>query len=100
MDGEGEKKQVRVTVLNQAFTLTTSGDPQEMVDLAQQVDDFMNALARRRPNLDSTSVAVYACLHIADQLRTREANWKSQVSRFHDLLDSAIGEQSPATGEG
>ena len=95
MDGEGEKKQVRVTVLNQAFTLTTTGDPQEMIDLAQQVDDFMNALARRRPNLDSTSVAVYACLHIADQLRTREASLNSKLSRCNDLLDRAI-EPNPA----
>lgn len=96
MEGEGEKKQVRVTVLNQSFTLTTTGNPQEMVDLAQQVDDFMNALARRRPNLDSTSVAVYACLHIADQLRSREATLNSKVTQFNDLLEQAIAEPSPA----
>ncbi len=95
MEGEGEKKQVRVTVLNQSFTLTTAGDPQEMVDLAEQVDDFMNALARRRPNLDSTSVAVYACLHIADQLRTREATLNSKVTQFNDLLEQAIVGPSP-----
>ena len=61
-----------------------------MIDLAQQVDDFMNALARRRPNLDSTSVAVYACLHIADQLRSREASLKSKVTEFNELLERAL----------
>lgn len=96
MEGESEKKQVRVTVLNQSFTLTTTGNPQEMIDLAQQVDDFMNALARRRPNLDSTSVAVYACLHIADQLRSRDAALSSKVTQLDELLERAIGAPDPS----
>ncbi len=63
------RQQVKVTILNQSFTLLTTGNPGDMVELANQVDDLMNSIARRSPNLDSTRVAVFACLHLADQLR-------------------------------
>ena len=33
------RQQVKVTILNQSFTLLTSGDPREMIDLANQVDE-------------------------------------------------------------
>ena len=65
------RQQVKVTILNQSFTLLTTGNPSDMIELANQVDDLMNSIARRSPNLDSTRVAVFACLHLADQLRNR-----------------------------
>ncbi len=65
------RQQVKVTILNQSFTLLTTGNPGDMIELANQVDDLMNSIARRSPNLDSTRVAVFACLHLADQLRNR-----------------------------
>ena len=65
------RQQVKVTILNQSFTLLTTGDPNDMIELANQVDELMNSIARRSPNLDSTRVAVFACLHLADQLRQR-----------------------------
>ncbi len=87
---ESDKKQVRVTILNQSFTLITSGDPKEMVDLANQVDELMNSIARRSPNLDSTRVAVFACLHLADQLRSQRLMVDSQVREVAALLDQAL----------
>ncbi len=90
MDGEADKKQVRVTILNQSFTLITQGNPQDMVDLANEVDDLMNSIARRSPNLDSTRVAVFACLQLADQLRNREASLQSKVREISGLLESAL----------
>jgi cell division protein ZapA len=88
-----DKQEVRVTVLNQSFTLLTAGDPQEVIELAQQIDDLMHGIAARSPNLDSTRVAVLACLHLAEQLRSREANIDSKLREFSGLLDRAI-EQS------
>jgi len=73
------RQQVKVTILNQSFTLLTSGDPREMIELANQVDELMNSIARRSPNLDSTRVAVFACLHLADQLRSRGPGGGVQV---------------------
>jgi cell division protein ZapA (FtsZ GTPase activity inhibitor) len=91
MDGEsGDRKQVKVTILNQSFTLLTSGEPQSMVDLAGQVDDLMHSIARKSPNLDSTRVAVYACLQLADQLREREQIMDTKVKAFAEMLDKAI----------
>lgn len=90
VDDSPDKKQVRVSILNQSFTLITSGDPQEMVDLASQVDDLMNSIARRSPNLDSTRVAVFACLHLADQLRSQKHALDNRVREVTALLDQAF----------
>jgi cell division protein ZapA len=85
-----DKREVRVTILNQSFTLLTAGDPGEVVDLAQQVDDLMHGIAGRSPNLDSTRVAVLACLHLAEQLHTREADVDSKLREFSGLLEKAL----------
>jgi cell division protein ZapA len=87
------RTQVKVNILNQSFTLLTTGNPQEMLDLANQVDELMNSIARRSPNLDSTRVAVFACLHLADQLRIRGNEPKippERLSELAKLLDDAI----------
>lgn len=87
-----------MTILNQNFTLLTTGNPKEMVDLANQVDDLMTSIARKSPNLDSTRVAVFACLHLADQLRQTVAPNAvptaipdDKIIEFTRLLDQAIG---------
>jgi cell division protein ZapA len=86
-----DKQEVRVTILNQSFTLLTAGDPAEVIELAQQVDDLMHGIAGRSPNLDSTRVAVLACLHLAEQLRSRQADVDSKLREFSGLLDRALG---------
>ncbi len=90
MDESPDKKQVRVNILNQSFTLITSGDPREMIDLANQVDDLMNSIARRSPNLDSTRVAVFAALHLADELRSQKSALDSRVRQVTAILDQAL----------
>ena len=65
------RQQVKVTILNQSFTLLTTGNPADMIELANYVDELMSSIARKSPNLDSSRVAVFACLHLADQIRTR-----------------------------
>lgn len=89
----GVRQQVKVTILNQSFTLLTTGNPREMIDLANQVDDLMTSIARKSPNLDSTRVAVFACLHLADQLRNRppeSAVPEERVRELAQLLDEAL----------
>jgi cell division protein ZapA len=88
-----QRQQVKVTILNQSFTLLTTGDPREMVELANQVDELMNSIARRSPNLDSTRVAVFACLHLADQLRSRGSTPEVSEEKMMELarmLEEAI----------
>ena len=67
-----EKQVVRVTIFNQTSALSTSGDPQETMALAHEIDELMSSIARRAGNLDSARTAVLACLHLADRLRTAE----------------------------
>lgn len=93
MEENGDRKQVRVTILNQSFTLLTTGDPKDMIELANQVDDLMSSIARKSPNLDSTRVAVFACLQLADQLRSRNAEFDQKAREFVSLLDQILEAQ-------
>ncbi len=86
------KQQVKVTILNQTFMLITAGDPKEIIDLAAQVDDLMISIARKSPNLDSSRVAIFACMHVADQLRRHQSELNTKVREFAGLLEQAIGE--------
>jgi cell division protein ZapA len=105
------KQPVRVTILNQSFTLLAKGDPHEVQELAQSVDDLMLSVAAKVPNADTTRVAVLACLHLADRLHSLEqdlASLKERVGRkseqFAALLEQAFepaaktqaDEESPA----
>jgi cell division protein ZapA len=85
VDSQGERKSVRVTIYNQPYTLGVTGDPTEVEELAQTVDNLMMGIAQRAGNIDSTKVAVLACLELADRLRDVER--KSQ--EFTLLLDQA-----------
>jgi cell division protein ZapA len=71
--GETRKQTVRVTILNQVYTVATTGDPEETIQTAHEVDELMSSIARRGGNLDSTRTAVLACLHLADKLRDSES---------------------------
>ena len=72
---DAAKQVVRVTIFNQTYSFSTSGDPEETVALAHEIDELMSNIARRAGNLDSARTAVLACLHLADRLRTAERNW-------------------------
>jgi cell division protein ZapA len=91
------KQQVRVTIFNQTFNLRTTGDPGETEELARMVDELMHSIAGHAGALDAGRIAVLACLHLADRLRSLERDLDElrrrveQKSRdFSMLLDQAI----------
>ena len=43
-----------------------------MEEVAASVNDLMLSIAARVPNANSTRIAVLACLHMADKLRSLE----------------------------
>lgn len=92
MDAPDPSKQiVRVTIFNQTYAVSTSGDPQDTEALAQEIDDLMSSIARRAGNLDATRTAVLACLHLADRLRTAERKLDMlQQSVSHKTRDFAM----------
>ena|SRR5581483_8550203 len=98
MDTPDKPKQtVRVTIFNQTYSVSTSGDPRDTEELAQQIDELMSTIARRAGNLDTARTAVLACLHMADRLRMTERELdelKASISHktrdFATLLDQAF----------
>lgn len=97
MEPPPEKQPVRVTILSRPYTLRTSADPRELEEVARSVDELMLTIANRAPNADSTHIAVLACLHLADKLRSLEhdlTQLKERVDRksveFADMLEQVI----------
>jgi cell division protein ZapA len=91
-----EKKTVRLSIYNQSFTLLVSGDPAEMEEAAQEVDELMTTIAKAG-SADSFRIAILACLHLQDRLRSLERELSGLKSRVEDktrhfsiLLDEAI----------
>lgn len=92
-----EKQSVRVTILSRPYTLLAAGDPREVEEVAASVDELMLQIAAKAPNADTTRIAVLACMHLADKLRTleRELNLlRERVDRksveFAGMLEDLI----------
>jgi cell division protein ZapA len=97
MDSAAERKTVRVTIFNQTYTLAATDEAGEVEMLGQMVDELMTSIAQRAGNMDSQRIAVLACLHMADRLRTIERELASLKERVDEktrhlslLLDQAI----------
>lgn len=95
-----EKQPVRVTIFHQPYTLLAFGDPAALEELAESVDRLMCAIADKASSADSLRVAVLACLHLADRLRSLEGELTGLKQRvdetsqhFRLLLDQAIEEK-------
>ena len=94
---DSEKKTVRVTIFNQTYTLGATNEDGEVETLGHTVDELMTSIAQRAGNMDAQRIAVLACLHMADRLRSMErelAELKDRVEQksrqFSVLLDDAI----------
>ncbi len=92
-----ERKTVKVTIFNQTYSLAATDEEGEVESLAHTVDELMTGIALRAGNVDQNRVAVLACLHMADRLRSMErelAELKDRVDQkskqFSSLLDKVI----------
>jgi cell division protein ZapA len=93
------KQPVRVTILNQQYSLRAQGDPRDVEEVAQSVDELLHSIADRAPNADTTRVAVLGCLHLADQLRTIErdlAALRSSVNHKSEKLSELLAQLDQA----
>jgi cell division protein ZapA len=87
------KQPVRVHIFNQTYTLLADGDPGDVEAVAHEIDELMSSIANRAGTGDSMRVAVLACLHLADQLRTTKAQLRQiedKSARIADLLEKAL----------
>jgi cell division protein ZapA len=88
------RQPVRVQIFNQSYSLLVDGDPGEVQEIAHQVDELVASIASRTSSSDSTKVAVLACLHLADKLRTAEKQlqlFEDKSGRIATLLEEALG---------
>ena len=87
------KQPVRVHIFNQSYTLLADGDPREVEAVAHEIDELMSNIASSSGTGDSTRVAVLACLHLADKLRTTEAQLhqiEDKSARIAGILEEAL----------
>jgi cell division protein ZapA len=92
-----ERKTVKVTIFNQTYSLAATDEEGEIESLAHSIDELMTSIAMRAGNIDAHRVAVLACLHMADRLRSMERelmDLKERVDKksrqFSVLLDDVI----------
>jgi cell division protein ZapA len=89
------KQPVRVQIFNQSYSVMTESDPREVQEIAREVDDLMASIASRTASVDSTRVAVLACLHLADKLHAAERQlqvFEDKSGRIATLLEEALEE--------
>jgi cell division protein ZapA len=97
-----EKQSVRVTILSRPYTLLVAGDPREVEEVAASVDQLMLSIAAKAPNADTTRIAVLACLHLADKLRSLERELsllKQRVDRKSEEFAGMLEELIASAGE-
>ena len=92
---------MKVQIYDQTHNVAGDLDPVYVEQLAQHVDTTMRQIARATGTIDSSKVALYAALAIADELFTlrqsREDSRQSlrdQAQRCLNLVERAL-EQNP-----
>lgn len=78
------KQSVRLNIFNQTYSLLVTGDPADMERAADEVDELMTTIARAG-NVDSTRIAVLACLHLQDRIHTLERELESMKGHAEDV---------------
>ncbi len=103
MTPEKQPVRVNVTILSRPYTLLASGDPKEVEQVAAEVDALMLSIAAKAPNADSTRIAVLACLHLADKLRSLERDLnllKERVDKKSEQFAGMLEDLLSSAGEG
>ena len=90
-----EKRPVRVSIYNQEFTLLVPGADaaQELQLAANEVDELMSAIAKSG-NMDTSRVAILACLHLQDRIHSLELDmerFRSMEERTRELASLLDG---------
>jgi cell division protein ZapA len=91
------RQPVRVQIFNQSYSVLVDGDPNDVQEIAHQIDELMFTISNRTSQVDSTRVAVLACLHLADKLRAAEKqlqSFENESERFASLLENALDQSS------
>lgn len=85
-----DKQSVRVTILSRPYTLRVAGNARDVEAVAASVNNLMLSIADKAPDADSTRIAVLACLHLADRLRTLETQLQKKQGVDPKLVERLI----------
>src|SRR5437764_5407951 len=82
---------IRVEIYNQTYNSRTDGDSENVINLAEFVDNRMREISSGTLTVDSLKVAILAALHIADELH--------RLKRLHEQADSQLASRSSECAE-
>src|SRR5437016_13145547 len=82
---------IKVEIYDQAYTVRSDGDPEDIRKLAEYVDQRMREISSGTLTVDSRKVAILAALYIADELH--------QLRKIHEQADSQLATRSAECSE-
>jgi cell division protein ZapA len=95
-----DPQDVTVNIFGNRYTLRADGDPQRVVDLAEEVDARMREAAAEGGALGADRIAVLVALNLADDLaRERRARHEdredlsARTGRILEILNDEVGSE-------
>src|SRR5437588_10386558 len=82
---------IKVEIYDQAYTVRSDGDPEDLKQLAEYVDQRMREISSGTLTVDSRTVAILAALYIADELH--------QLRKSHEQADEQLATRSVECSE-
>lgn len=89
---------VTFSILNQSYTVVPAGDPQDLLDAANELDELVRRISKSR-NIDPQRAAVFAALHMMQKMRGQQrtlddmrSTLESRSRELASLLDSIVSD--------
>lgn len=97
MMNSNSAKKYSLRIFDDDYTILSDEAEAHVVQLAQQVDNIMNDIARKSGGMDPKRIAVLAALKIASSLFALESEFKGYEKhhqRLVDLIEQQIANSS------
>src|SRR5688500_14152499 len=91
MESSSSSPTIRVEIYNQIYNISSDGDTEYIIQLAEFVDSRMREISSGTLTVDSLKVAILAALHIADELHL--------LKNMHEQADSQLAARSAERAE-
>lgn len=81
------KKTFEVRILNQRFHLKTENDENAVKQVSDYVNKVFNDIENNSNNLSSQNVAILGALNIAEQLFSKDKEYKEKIHQWKSRLE-------------
>ena len=93
------KKAVVVSILDQRLNVRSDGDEAYITQVSEYVTEKIREVTERAKNVPTLSVALLACLNIADEFfryrENKEKSFSKAEKKIGELIDLIEGEAGP-----